>query len=93
MLFHVTARHTSDQCGMYNDEVQKGLREFFPSVEHLCTEHNVKLHYIVTGHPEHVFYILVEAEDSGSLCSVLTAIPMQQEFDIKPVRFLNGNQL
>lgn len=92
MLFHVTARHTVDHCGMYNEDVQKDLQTFLPSMQQLCQEHSVKLHYVVTGHPDHVFYILVEAEDSGSLCSVLTAIPIQQEFDIKPVRFLNGKQ-
>lgn len=92
VLFHVTARHSFDQCGMYNEEVRKDLHVFLPLVQPLCEEHSVKLHYVVTGHPEHVFYLLVEAEDSGSLCSVLTAIPMKQEFDIKPVRFLNMNQ-
>lgn len=78
---------------MYNEEVQKALREFLPSIQQRCKEHDVKLHYVVTGHPDHVFYFLVEAEDSGSLCSVLTAIPMRQEFDIKPVRFLGANQI
>lgn len=92
VLFHVTARHTFDQCGMYNPDIQKDLQAFLPSIQQLCKEHSVKLHYVVTGHPDHVFYILVEAEDSGSLCSVLTAIPMQQEFDIKPVRFLGVDQ-
>lgn len=67
MLFHVTARHTFDQCGMYNEEVQNALKAFFPSIQQLCQEHSVKLHYAVTGHP-------VDKQRHG-IISVFTVVP------------------
>ncbi|GIM47124.1 hypothetical protein DNHGIG_26730 [Collibacillus ludicampi] len=51
-------------------------------------ELGVKIHFAVTGASDHVFYLLVETDDYSALCSLLSAVPMKQEFVIKPVRFL-----
>jgi hypothetical protein len=88
MLFHVTARHHVDDCGMYNEEIRQALQEFAPSIPERCKELGVKVHFAVMGHPDHVFYFLVEANDLTSVCALLSAVPMKQEFDIKPVRAL-----
>lgn len=89
MLFHVTARHDVDNCGMYNDEVRQALQEFLPTMPSRCQELDVKVHFAVAGHPDHVFYLLVEADDLTAICTLLCEVPMKQEFDIKPVRMLN----
>jgi hypothetical protein len=42
----------------------------------------------VTAPADHlvsVFYLLVETDDYSALCSLLSAVPMKQEFDIKPM--------
>jgi sugar phosphate isomerase/epimerase len=89
VLFHVTARHDVQNCGMYNEEIRQALQEFLPSVATRCEELGVKIHFAVMGHPDHVFFLLVEADDLAPVCALLSAVPMKQEFDIKPVRWLS----
>jgi hypothetical protein len=91
MLFHVTAKHSIDDCNMLNEEVKQALQEFLPTLPSLCMDLGIKLHSAVTGHPEHVFYFLVEADDHASLCTFLCSIPLKQEFEIKPVRTVRFN--
>jgi hypothetical protein len=88
VLFHVTAKHSANDCNIYNAEVKQALQEFLPSVPSMCKELGVKIHFAVTGAPDHVFYLLVETNDYSALCSLLSAVPIKQEFDIKPVRLL-----
>ncbi|MCY0894179.1 MAG: hypothetical protein OWR52_11855 [Acidibacillus sp.] len=71
---------------MYNDEVRHGLQEFLQTMPNRCQELGVKVHFAVAGHPDHVFYLLVEADDLTSTCTLLCEVPMKQEFDSKPVR-------
>jgi len=89
LLFHVTARHDVNHCGMYNEEVRQALQEFLQCIPSRCEELGVKVHFAVAGHPDHVFYLLVEADDLTPVCTLLCEVPMKQEFDIKPVRPLN----
>ncbi len=88
LLFHVTARHDVNNCGMYDEEVRQALQEFLPTIASRCEELEVKVHFAVAGHPDHVFYLLVEADDLTPVCTLLCEVPMKQEFDIKPVRSL-----
>lgn len=74
---------------MYSDEVRQALQEFLPTMPSRCQELDVKVHFAVAGHPDHVFYLLVEADDLTPVCTLLCEVPMKQEFDIKPVRELN----
>ncbi|GMA51602.1 hypothetical protein GCM10025857_29590 [Alicyclobacillus contaminans] len=73
---------------MYNEEIRQALQEFFPSIPSRCEELGVKIHFAAMGHPDHVFYLLVEADNLTSVCALLSAVPMKQEFDIKPVRLM-----
>ncbi|MDQ0188517.1 hypothetical protein JI721_16360 [Alicyclobacillus cycloheptanicus] len=88
MLFHVTARHDVDQCGMYHEEIRQALQAYLPLIPSRCEEYGVKIHFAVAGHPEHVFYFLVEADDVSAVCTLLCEVPMKQTFDIRPVRSL-----
>jgi hypothetical protein len=38
MLFHVTAKHSVNDCNLYNREVKQALQEFLPSIPSLCEE-------------------------------------------------------
>lgn len=89
LLFHVTARHDVNNCGMYNEEVRQALQKFLPCISSRCEELGVKVHFAVAGHPDHVFYLRLEADDLTPVCTLLCEVPMKQEFDIKPVRALN----
>lgn len=93
MLFHVTARHSVAECGMYNNDIRQALQEFASSIPSRCKELGVKVHFAVAGHPDHVFYLLVEADDLTPICVLLCSVPMKQEFDIKPVRSLGMDNL
>jgi hypothetical protein len=93
VLFHVAAKHSVNDCGMYNADVREALQEFAQSIPERCKELGVKLHFAVAGHPDHVFYMLIESDDYSAVCVMLSAVPMKQEFDIKPVRFLAFEQL
>lgn len=86
MLFHVTARHSVDNCGLYSEEIRDKLQDFLVSSPERCKELGIKVHFAVVGHPDHVFYFLVEADDLTSVCVLLCDMPMKQEFDVKPVR-------
>lgn len=74
---------------MYNKEVKQALQEFLPSIPSTCKELGVKIHFAVTAAPDHIFYLLVEVDDYSGLCTLLSKIPMKQEFDIKPVRLID----
>jgi hypothetical protein len=88
VLFHVTARHDVNNCGIYNEEIRQALQGFAPSIQKRCAELGVKVHFAVNSHPEHVYYLLVEADDLTNVCTLLCEIPMKQDFDVKPVRSL-----
>lgn len=93
MLYHVTARHSSEQCAMYNEQVRNAMQEFTPTITARCEELGVKVHFAVNGAPDHVFYLLVETDDYTALCQLLGSVPMKQDFDIRPVRPLNFEQV
>jgi hypothetical protein len=91
MLFHITAKHSVNDCNLYNENVKQALQEFLPSIPSHCVELGLKIHYAVTAAPDHLFYLLVEADNYSAICTLLSAVPMKQEFDIKPVRLLGIN--
>lgn len=92
MLFHVTAKHSVNDCHLYNSEVKQALHEFLPSVPTLCEELDLHIHYAVTAAPEHLFYFLIETNDYSALCTFLSKVPMKQDFEVKPVRLFGINK-
>ena len=75
MLFHITMTHTEDNCAIYHQEMMPGVLEAFENLEALGEELNVKLHYFTWCGPDHVAFVLLEADTLSA---------------VSPVRFLDS---
>ena len=84
-MFHITATHRAEHCPLYNPELQASVIEAGKKVEESARELNLKLHFSVTGAPDHVFFHLVEADSLEAVRRWLSAVPIKQEFRITPV--------
>jgi len=74
MLFHVTIRHTVDECPGYNPEKMPDFVAAWETREDSAKQWNVKLHFFVEGLPEHVAYALLEADSPMAVAQFLTQI-------------------
>jgi hypothetical protein len=86
MLYHITATHTPDNCPLYNTGLRAACGEAMEKFEANARESGVKLHFSVSGAPDHVFYHLVEAESLQAIGAWLASVPIPQEFRITPVQ-------
>ena len=87
MLFHVTATHTPDDCPGYNQDNLKKLLAGSENVRAKAQELNVKVHFSVNAAPEHVAYLLLEADDPYSVALFVTAMPFKQDFKVSAVEY------
>lgn len=85
MLFHITATHTPENCPGYHRELMPGIVEALEGIETTANNLGVKIHFLVNGAPEHVSFLLVEADSPSSVAFLTTSIPFQQDFKITPV--------
>lgn len=85
MLFHVTATHSQDDCPMYNADERPAFEEATSKMGDLARELGVKVHFTVSGAPDHVMYMLLEDDDFAAIQRLLASIPLRQEFTITPV--------
>ena len=85
MLFHVTAVHDVDDCAAYNTEVQEQLLEFWGGIEALGDELGVQVLSWLADAPGHTVFMVLESGSVASVSKFLLAIPMRQDFDIRPV--------
>ena len=88
MLFHVTMTHTEENCALYHREMMPGVLEAFENLESLGKELNVKLHYFTMCAPDHVAYVLLEADSLSAVSRYLFSIPMPANNEIVPVEHL-----
>lgn len=87
MLFHVTATHTEDNCPAYASESARGdIAAAIEKLEALGKELNVKPHFRVSGAPDHVSFMLLEADDLSVVGRYLMSVPLRQSFRITPVQ-------
>ena len=85
MLFHVTATHTPEDCPGYNIDKMPAVVEAFEKSGDLAKELNLKVHFLVSGAPEHVSYALVEADSVGAVARFANSFPYRQDFKITAV--------
>ena len=92
MLIHVTATHSEDNCPGYNMELIPTVLKGLEAREEIARKHGVKLLGLWSGAPDHIFYILVDANSSHDVDMFLTeAAPFKQAFRLKPV--ITGEEL
>ena len=58
----MTATHTEENCPGYHSERMPALIEGAEKMGDLAKELNVKVHFMLNGAPEHVFYALLETD-------------------------------
>ena len=89
MLFHVTMTHTEDNCPIYHREWMPELLKSFENLEVLGNELNVKPHYFTMCGPQHVAFVLLEADNLSAVSRYVFSIAMAQKIDIVPVEHLH----
>lgn len=85
MLFHVTMTHTEDNCPGYERERMPEVLESFGNLDAVGKELNIKLHSFVWCPPEHVAYVLLEADSLNQVSRYAFSIPIRQEVQVVPV--------
>ena len=81
--------HTEDNCAIYNREMMPEVLDAFENLETLGKKLNVKLHYFTWCGPDHVAFVLLEADALSAVSRYLFSIPMQQKITIVPVEHLH----
>jgi hypothetical protein len=89
MLFHITMTHTEDNCAIYNREMMPEVLDAFENLETLGKELNIKLHYFTWCGPDHVAFVLLEADTLSAVARYVFSIPMKQKINIVPVEHLH----
>ena len=85
MLFHVTASHVPADCLAYNLERMPALVEWVEGSGSLAEGLGVKVHFFVNAAPEHVSYLLLEADSLPPVTRFVDSIPIRQDFKVTPV--------
>ncbi|MHC5038292.1 MAG: DUF3303 domain-containing protein [Planctomycetota bacterium] len=85
MLFHVTMKHSEDNCPAYHKEKMPGILEAFEKLEELGGELGVKQHSFVWCPPDHTAFLLLEADNLSAVSRYVFSIPMPQEINVTPV--------
>ena len=85
MLFHVTLTHTPADCPGYSPEKMPPIIDFIENAEARAKELNVKVHFMVSGAPEHVSFALLEADSPGPVAMFVMGIPMRQDSKVTAV--------
>ena len=89
MLFHVTMTHTEDNCPAYHRERMPEVIGAFENREALARELNVKLHSFVWCPPNHVAFVLLEADSLNAVTRFVFSIPMPQDIKVVPVEHIH----
>jgi len=86
MLILATLTHNEDNCPGFNPEIMPNVVKGLEAREELAKKHGVKLHGLWSGAPDHVFFVLVEADSPMAIDLFLTeAAPFKQACKLTPV--------
>ena len=80
--------HTEDNCAVYNDGIRPAVLEAFENLNALGKELNVELHYFTWCGPDHVAFVLLEADTLSAVNQYVFSIPIRQKISIVPVEHL-----
>lgn len=62
MLFHVTLIHDAAHCPGHHPELGQLWMESFKKKDEIAKQLGVEVHNVLSAGPEHVVYVIVEAE-------------------------------
>ena len=85
MLFHLTMTHSEENCPAYDSGTMAKLAELELKRDDLTKDIGIKVHYMVSAAPGHVFYALVETDSVTSIALFTNAFPSRQSFQVTPV--------
>ncbi|MGH2448659.1 MAG: DUF3303 family protein [Chloroflexota bacterium] len=86
MLFHVTVTHSPDDCPIYDMDARQAAIEAAENAQQVAKQAGVTPHFIVSPAPEHIIYLLLEADRYESVGRFLvTLFPYPSEFAVSPV--------
>ena len=86
MLIHVTATHSEDNCPGYNTKLIRAVAGAIEKREAIAKKHKVKLLGFWSGAPDHVFFMMLEADSPHAIDLFLTeATPFKQAYKLTPV--------
>ncbi|UCG69212.1 MAG: hypothetical protein JSV09_15765 [Thermoplasmata archaeon] len=88
MLFHVTITHSVDNCPGFNPELAPKSMEVGEKIPEMAKELNIKIHFFVSGLPEHVEYALLEAAGPAELAMFLSQYPYKVDFKATAVEHM-----
>lgn len=72
MLFHVTIRHDAAHCPGYNPELMPKAIETLLDLRATADKFGVKVHDLYNALPDHVEYLVCEADDPSALAIYLS---------------------
>ena len=79
MLFHVTLIHDAAHCPGYHPELISVWMEAFEKRNELAGQLGVKIHNVLNAAPDHVMYVIAEAERPMQVAMfVAQLIPTEQ---------------
>ena len=79
MLFHVTIRHDAAHCPGFHRELMEPTIEAFENVEATAAQMGVKVIGLYSGLPDHVDFIIAEAESPADVAFFLSAAGLYGE--------------
>jgi hypothetical protein len=88
MLFHLTMKHTEDNCPVYHRELQAEALAVSDRLEEISKELGVKVHFLVTNGPDHVVFGLLEADSLSAITRWVFSYPTPQDTKVVPVEHL-----
>ncbi|HKZ50918.1 MAG TPA: hypothetical protein VJ256_04080 [Dehalococcoidia bacterium] len=95
MLFHVSLTHDGAHCPGWHPELMPKVLEAWEKREEIAQRHNVKLHSIMTAAPEHLDFLIAEAESPASVAMLLSEFwPIEAAaIDVKAVTIIDDQAL
>ena len=79
MLFHVTLIHDGAHCPGYHPELMPSAVESFAKREEIAKSLGVKLHSVLNAAPDHVMYVIGEADRPMQMATFVgQMMPLEQ---------------
>ncbi len=86
MLFMVIGTHTAENCpALAGGQQMEDVKAAVERSEELAKKLGVKIHFSLTGAPDHVFYSLVEGDSLAAIEKLVFDVPIRQEYRVVPV--------